>query len=911
MNNKDNEMPRMYAEGGVVPWEGYDPIASANAPANQPLGGAVPLDTGVSTEEPMYTQPSNDITPPVAPEPTAQPALDFGSIYQDTLGRDADEEGQAFYQGLYDNGYTEAQIRENIGQSERGLQYTKTNNSILDAQTQAQAIVDDPAGVLQSSTNTVNSVQNQLNILIDQLEDNPDLQGHVDSLIVQLSAAEKTQRQAYQQQQVASSLGNQGLMSKAVNNPGSLIEKTQVASADTESGLIDPSLGQIAPSKGIQSTDAEASLASTTNATTTAAGATLADTALADTVKAGATTSGAALADTTNTGTTLAKATEANTETAGATTSEATLAELTTAGATLGTTTDAAATMAGVTAAGVNSADTALVGEVSTYIAPEGQGASTVEAALAAAKAEGIIDGTSASTADPTDKATVQGQLVSLMADFDNKATPIWASGAMRRAMSAMQARGMGASSIAGSAVVQSAMESAMAIAAPDAQTNAQFQMQNLNNQQATTIFKTQQRLGALFTDQAATNAALQFNATSQNQTDQFFSGLKARASEFNSSQVNAINQFNAGQTNEMGRFNSAEANVTARANAAEANATARSNAAAATAAARANADANNALSISNAAAQTASDAENARSANLLAQFNAGKITAADLAKSAAITASDRANAAETNLTNRYNAGEINRIDLDNAKAKTATDLANSSEANLNSRYNAGAITAADLAAAAAITGSDAANAVAENLQNRANADELTVTARANAAATTASDRANATAADAVSALNVAEANAASLANSAALTAAERANADADNAVEKYNSELFNADKKYNATNSLVIGQANAVWRQSTTTAETAAQNLANINYTKNVNAITGATLDTIWQRERDLMDFAFNGSENAADRATEIVLSKISADSSTDAIELRNKLQGQNNLGSFLGSVVTGIAGI
>jgi hypothetical protein len=59
-----------------------------------------------------------------------------------------------------------------------------------------------------------------------------------------------------------------------------------------------------------------------------------------------------------------------------------------------------------------------------------------------------------------------------------------------------------------------------------------------------------------LFTDQAAENAARQFNASSQNQIDQFFANLSSQTSQFNASQANAQAQFNAGQVNTVERFN-------------------------------------------------------------------------------------------------------------------------------------------------------------------------------------------------------------------------------------------------------------------------------------------------------------------------------------------------------------------
>jgi len=92
--------------------------------------------------------------------------------------------------------------------------------------------------------------------------------------------------------------------------------------------------------------------------------------------------------------------------------------------------------------------------------------------------------------------------------------------------------------------------------AVQNAQNFLQMDMANLSNQQQTELFKAQQRVQSMFTDQAATNAAAQFNATSQNQVDQFFSNLAQQTSQFNATQANAQSQFNAGQANTVNRFN-------------------------------------------------------------------------------------------------------------------------------------------------------------------------------------------------------------------------------------------------------------------------------------------------------------------------------------------------------------------
>jgi len=89
-----------------------------------------------------------------------------------------------------------------------------------------------------------------------------------------------------------------------------------------------------------------------------------------------------------------------------------------------------------------------------------------------------------------------------------------------------------------------------------NAQSFMQMDLQNLSNQQQTDLFKSQQRIQALFTDQAATNASRQFNASSQNQRDDFFANLKSATAQFNATQSNAQSQFNSGQTNAMDQFN-------------------------------------------------------------------------------------------------------------------------------------------------------------------------------------------------------------------------------------------------------------------------------------------------------------------------------------------------------------------
>ena len=115
---------------------------------------------------------------------------------------------------------------------------------------------------------------------------------------------------------------------------------------------------------------------------------------------------------------------------------------------------------------------------------------STFDAREAAAFAEEIT----AAQANPSARATVQGQLDTLMSDFDEGQTPAWAAGALRNATAQMAARGLSSSSLAGQALVQAAMESALPIAMTDAATYKDFEMQNLSNRQSRAMLAAEQR---------------------------------------------------------------------------------------------------------------------------------------------------------------------------------------------------------------------------------------------------------------------------------------------------------------------------------------------------------------------------------------------------------------------------------
>ena len=99
-----------------------------------------------------------------------------------------------------------------------------------------------------------------------------------------------------------------------------------------------------------------------------------------------------------------------------------------------------------------------------------------------------------AASATPTEQATVAGQLASLTANFDASNPPSWAAGTLRAVQAQMANRGLGASSMAGQAMIQGALESALPIAQADAQVQASFESANLSNRQQRAMLAAQQR---------------------------------------------------------------------------------------------------------------------------------------------------------------------------------------------------------------------------------------------------------------------------------------------------------------------------------------------------------------------------------------------------------------------------------
>ena len=252
-----------------------------------------------------------------------------------------------------------------------------------------------------------------------------------------------------------------------------------------------------------------------------------------------------------------------------------------------------------------------------------------------------------------TSDATVRGQLADLQQDVttavqSGNPLPVWARGAAKATEAAMAARGMSASSMAAEALAEGIMNAAIPIASADAATYKQMIFQNLaNNQQAaitnaqaylqmdmanlsnnqqTSLANLQTRQSFLLSDQAAANASAQFNATSQNQVNEFYDKLSSTIREQNAVRTDTMNQYAQSEANKIAAIN-AQNQV--------------------------------AIDEANAARESAINQFNATVENQRQQFNVNNQREIDQSNVVWRRAINTANTAATNATNQTNAQNL------------------------------------------------------------------------------------------------------------------------------------------------------------------------------------------------------------------------------------------------------------
>ena len=179
--------------------------------------------------------------------------------------------------------------------------------------------------------------------------------------------------------------------------------------------------------------------------------------------------------------------------------------------------------------------------------------------------------------------ATVRGQLAKINQDIETSlstgsALPAYLRGVAKATQAAMADRGLSSSSMMAEALADGLLTASIPIAKADADTykqmifqnlsnrqqanitnaNSYFQMDmtNLSNRQQASLQNLNVRQAFLLSDQAAANAAAQFNANSKNQVDQFYSNLSQQIKLQNAAREDAMNQFAVVEGNKIAGIN-------------------------------------------------------------------------------------------------------------------------------------------------------------------------------------------------------------------------------------------------------------------------------------------------------------------------------------------------------------------
>jgi hypothetical protein len=252
--------------------------------------------------------------------------------------------------------------------------------------------------------------------------------------------------------------------------------------------------------------------------------------------------------------------------------------------------------------------------------------------------------------------ATVSGEMDRLMQDFESGKTPAWAAGAMRAATAKMAARGLSASSMAGMAVVQAAMESALPIAQMDAANKQQVALEsarqraNFLNMEFTQDFQAKVQNAAKISEIANMN--------------------------FTADQQVALENAKMAQTMNLANLSNRQAKVMADA---------------ATMAQMDLTNLNNRqqAQVQNAKAFLQMDMANLNNEQQTAIFKAQQMTSTLLSDAAAENASRQFNASSENQTNQFFANLSSQVERFNTEQGNQMSRFNAGEANAISQFNA------------------------------------------------------------------------------------------------------------------------------------------------------------------------------------------------------------------------------
>ena len=259
--------------------------------------------------------------------------------------------------------------------------------------------------------------------------------------------------------------------------------------------------------------------------------------------------------------------------------------------------------------------------------------------------------------------ASVRDELAGLMQDFQGGQVPAWAAGAMRAANAAMASRGLSMTSMAGMAVVQAAMESALPIAQMDA-----------SNKQEMALMKAEQR---------ARFMGMEF--------DQEF-----QAKVINAARVSEIANINFSAEQQVALENAKMVHTIDLANLSNRQAKILADAATMSQLDMANLDNRQQAAVLNSQAFLQMDLSNLDNNQQMAMFKGQQNANSILSDAAAVNAARQFNASSQNQSDQFFANLGSQVNRFNAEQLNAMERFNAGEANALEQFNIQQINARD-----------------------------------------------------------------------------------------------------------------------------------------------------------------------------------------------------------------------
>ena len=465
-------------------------------------------------------------------------------------------------------------------------------------------------------------------------------------------------------------------------------------------------------------------------------------------------------------------------------------------------------------------------------------------------------------------EATVQGQLTNLMAQFADGKTPAYAAGAIRNAEAQMAARGLSASSMAGGAIMQAAMESSLPIAAQDAQVFREINLSNINNKQKVALANQAAALQISLSDLSNRQ-----QTKLQNSTNAYSLQSQSLSNMQQSSLANA--QLRASlQERELGFEQQRQVvNATRYAEI-------------------------EGINLNNQQQGVMQDSVNNMQVSM---SNMSFKQQRELSKAqidAALTGQELTNDQQAAVVNAARVAEVNNLTFNEEQQRNLNDsqlMQNMTLANLDSEMKTALSNAATYASmetaslnnrqqAQVVNAQSFLNLDMASLSNKQQGEVLKYQAKTNAMFTdAAADNArlqfNAQSENQVDEFFAQLGSSTAQQNSNRVAAMKQFNSDQTNSTAKFNASLVDTREQFNSSMTTQINQSNATWRRQINTANSAAQNEANRTNALNTFGMNQNALNNIWQQYRDEASWLFKQDLTREQFAHELTKINLTAD--------------------------------